>query len=142
MTITSIKLCNFTVEQLRAELAAEREKVKELSTWLNDMEAEAKDFAFQVERKTEQLAAAQATIAQMREALVAAGKNGVDDFIAAGCLQMADRSVNLDALHEVRARECERLKANYPDSLDDEREAVQLWLNEQAAAHRARKEGK
>lgn len=46
--------------------------------------------------------------------------------------------INLDALHEDRARECERLAA------DVERNWINIarWLRKEAAAHRARKEQK
>ena len=130
MTITSIKLCNFTVEQLRAENAALRES----------------------------LAAAQAVIEQMRNGLRAsvAGlefrkqhvMRHVSDAIYEYRMESAIEKVkeilalsaNLDALHEALAAECERL-ADTIEATDKFSFAVKL-LREEAADHRSRKEGK
>lgn len=78
MTITSIKIANAMVEQLRAELAAERSKNREtyMAGWrMYDAEKQI------TEQLRAELAAAQAVIEQMREALHGLVKNdGVDAF--------------------------------------------------------------
>ena len=142
MTITSIKLCNFTVEQLRAENAALRES----------------------------LAAAQAVIEQMRNGLRAsvAGlefrkqhvMRHVSDAIYEYRMESAIEKVkeilalpaNLDALHEDRARECERLKVICEEGFSEflpntggeyALKCMSDILSQEAADHRAKKgEGK
>ena len=114
-------------------------------------------------RLREELAAAQATIEQMREKSEAA-KNACM-VASSGCSHIkmhaecnearqfahatkinVETSLsalkealsvppNLDALHEARALECERLKNRYREN-----SPCSWWLDEEAAAHRARKE--
>jgi uncharacterized coiled-coil protein SlyX len=104
------------------------------------------------------LAAAQATIEQMREALeskvsisevlMEAHEDSCrihDDAMFCTCgaydAIRINKAIaiptNLDALHEARALECERLKNRYREN-----SPCSWWLDEEAAAHRARKEGK
>lgn len=141
-------------QQLEAELAKEREKVK----LANDVLASERGIY------ADRLATAQATIAEMREKSEAA-KNACM-VASSGCSHIKTHAecnearqfahatkinvetalsalnealalpTNLDALHEAKAQECERL-AGY--LLHNE---VRRWLREEAAAHRARKEGK
>ena len=98
----------------------------------------------------EQLAAAQADAARMREALgnllcraeteyqaLTDGEHG--NFFEFSEAKFATATyhttTNLDALHEARALECERLKNRYREN-----SPCSWWLDEEAAAHRARKE--
>jgi DNA repair exonuclease SbcCD ATPase subunit len=86
----------------------------------------------------EQLAAAQAVIEQMREAIGAweRAEAGQELQEAEAKLIKAMNTENtLDALHEARALECERLKNRYREN-----SPCSWWLDEEAAAHRARKE--
>lgn len=130
------------INALKKELAAEREK-------------RAADNAQYTENEIEwnkELAAAQATIAQMREALkIVAQSHAWTQFgecrsfgSDAPLLNPSDADrlahkalalqTNQDALHEALARECERLAGVVTNS--------RHLLREEAAAHRARKEGK
>ena len=140
------------VDEVRAELAAEREKVQRLQFALADTEALELGTA-------EQLAAAQATIEQMRKA----HKNVVREANLRDVLPIAMIShealsiqCTLNLLHELRALECERLAevclldvdeppntGHEPKWLfSDGRSACVDRLREEAAAHRAKKEGK
>ena len=132
------------------ELAAEREKVKalerEVAHWKNNHETEVRRARALKERTDmplervqayekwgkdmEQLAAAQAMIAQMWEALRYC-KEYIDGTVAAEALVLPN---NQDALHEALALECERLAGVVTNS--------RHLLREEAAAHRARKETK
>lgn len=136
------------LEQTRAELAAEREKVKALeATWIG------------YNKLQEQLAAAQATIAEMREAKPVAyvtpllygsqvtfykppKPDGFDEendgkkWYCRPLIYAIDYQANQDALCEALARECERLA-----ELGGEYH-LRTFLHNEAAAHRARKEGK
>lgn len=98
--ITSIKIANFKIAQLKQELAA-----------------------------------AQATIAEMREALTLANNSPAGDFTDTRIIEALALPTNLDALHEALAKECERLM-----EMASEYKVRTLLYNE-AAAHRARKEG-
>lgn len=92
-----------------------------------------------------ELAAAQAVIAQMREALTevvdADECQDADGWLcfelSAEAYHRADAALsiqcNQDALHEALAKECERLAKAHGVG-------VMKWLCEEAAAHRARKE--
>lgn len=102
-------------------------------------------------RLREELAAAQATIEQMREALTevvdADECQDADGWLcfelSAEAYHRADAALsipaNIDALHEALAKECERL-AKKRRLLGDSSTA--LLLDIEAAAHRARKEEK
>lgn len=128
----------------REQLAKEREMVKELSTWLEDQVCETKDFAYKLENKSIALAAAQATIAEAADEIQYWGAYASDYFKEkhdlAGTVARF-RSANLDALHEARALECDRLAAEFKRRWTQSSK-VQEILHEEAAAHRARKEGK
>lgn len=143
------------------ELAAEREKVAHLEQMLAGYASYHSIEA--------QLAAAQTTIAQMREALTLMRKEAENygqawarayvkeyrelipgaakeqfDLLAImqGKLDTVARSIspsNQDALHEALARECERLAVGLDH---DDTMNVFNWLVAEAAAHRARKEAK
>lgn len=121
---------NNTIEQLRADLAKERQ---ELSRVLKECEAHC------IEHR-EELAAAQATIAEMRKALedfceyAEACNDDSPEFYRARAIIAIQ--CNLDALHEDRARECERLAKKSEQGM-----LLCNELIEEAAAHRARKEG-
>ena len=114
-------------------------------------------------RLREELAAAQATIEQMREALES--KVSISELLmeahedscrihddAMFCTCGAYDAIrinkaiaiptNLDALHEARALECERLADVAGDEPEHVKAMFSEWLREEAAAHRARKEGK
>lgn len=117
------------LEQTRAELAAEREKVKALeATWIS------------YNKLQEQLAAAQATIEEAADEIESWGSYASEYFQKkhdlAGVVARF-RSANQDALNEMLARECERLNNDTTWNRH-----VTQWLNEEAAAHRARKEVK
>ena len=143
---------------LSEELAAEREKVKELKEHLVISEANASHWSRtyskwcassegqqairqgeRIAELQEQLAAAQATIEQMREALkvITRRANCLDVLEIARTANEAlalTIASNPDALHEARALECERLKNRYREN-----SPCSWWLDEEAAAHRARK---
>jgi hypothetical protein len=140
------------VRELRAELAAEREKIEALNRKLDDSE---RIHTTAFNGVVEALAAAQATIAQMREALkIVAQSHAWTQFgecrsfgSDAPLLNPSDADrlahkalalqTNQDALHEALARECERLAVGL-DMGDTTR--VFNWLQAEATAHRARKE--
>lgn len=99
----------------------------------------------------EELAAAQATIEQMREALEEANALNINwsseaepealayfseyrKVTALGTKALA-LPTNLDALHEARALECERLAGMFPRG-----SMIAHRMLEEAAAHRARKQ--
>lgn len=124
--------CDLIAKKKEEELAELREKVKELEEYKADHSTR----NFRVVELVEQLTAAQATIAQMREAL----KEAIPALPKQHPAQtLAEKLValptNLDQLHEARARECERLAKAHGVG-------VMKWLLEEAAAHRAKKEGK
>lgn len=146
------------------ELAAEREKVKELENRCFLVEAVVAGDGALLTWLQNDLAAAQATIAQMRGALTLMRKEAENygqawarayvkeyrelipgaakeqfDLLAImqGKLDTVARSIspsNQDALHEALASECERLAGVVTNS--------RHLLREEAAAHRARKEAK
>ena len=123
------------ISKLETELAKEREKVKEL-------ESTAKKLAAGTVRQAIELAAAQATIAEAADEIQFWGAYASDYFqekhdIAGTVARF--RSANLDALHEARALECERLAENRRRMHDT---STAILLDIEAAAHRARKEGK
>lgn len=117
-----------TLNQLRAELAAEREK----------RAADNAQYSADEIEWNKQLAAAQATIAEMRGKVSQCldehyvgrkfSTNSLHDALAL--------PTNQDALHEALARECERLAEVSEDY------HMRTWLRKEAAAHRARKEEK
>lgn len=118
------------------QVAELREKVAQLEDQCHDLNEQ---FA-QVAAYKEQLAAAQAVIAEMREAIGAwerAEWNLELQEAEAKLIAAMNTAANLDALHEARAAECERLA----DMLGIPASAETL-LREEAAQHRARKEGK
>ena len=89
-------------------------------------------------RLRDELATAQATIEQMRGAIGAwerADGNEELQEAEAKLIAAMNAPTNLDALHEALAKECERLAKTHGVG-------VMKWLCEEAAAHRARKEGK
>lgn len=100
--ITSIKIANFKIAQLKQELAA-----------------------------------AQATIAEMREALTLANNSPAGDFTDTRIIEALAQPTNQDALHEALAREAEEC-AKLADQFD---EGVGMAIRGREAAHRARKEG-
>ena len=118
------------IARLREDLAAERERVKELEKYGRVQDP-----------LLEQLAAAQATIAKMREALFTCTPEGFCDFDSVREALSAPTS-NLDALHEAMALECERLADVAGDEPEHVKAMFSEWLREEAAAHRARKEEK
>ena len=117
----------------REQLACAQAKVRELAHQKGALIDKADTYY-------QKLAAAQATIAEMREA----HKNVVREANLRDVLPIAMIShealalpTNQDALHEALARECERLA-----DAEGVEEGHREWLREEAAAHRARKEGK
>ena len=79
-----------------------------------------------------------ATIEQMRGAIGAwerADGNEELQEAEAKLIAAMNAPANQDALHEARALECERLKNRYREN-----SPCSWWLDEEAAAHRARKE--
>ena len=89
-------------------------------------------------RLREELAAAQAVIEQMRGVIGAwerADGNEELQEAEAKLIAAMNAPANQDALHEARALECERLKNRYREN-----SPCSWWLDEEAAAHRARKE--
>lgn len=89
-------------------------------------------------RLREELAAAQATIEQMGEALE--NHSGNYKLSKSECEKInaiLAIPTNLDAMHEDRARECERLMKIAHKKLDT---ATAFWLYVEAADHRAKKE--
>ena len=100
--------------------------VKQLRDYINfvdDIELR-RIAANQLEELEAKIIAQQARIEQLKEQLVIAGRNCVDDFIAAGCLQSVDFPDDLSAL---RAHDAEIW-----------REAAQVceqvaWLNKNAS---------
>lgn len=157
-------------QKLEVKLAKERERVKELevSVW------EQKRCQDGLENS---LAAAQATIAEMRSAwsdaktkyvellssedseaakLQAEGdmygwnfhqgvRGGAVEFHInlTKLIRAITTPTNLDALHEARALECERLVDRLDDGNSDvtvEEKNIAEWIRNEAAAHRARKE--
>lgn len=119
-------------QRLEAELAKEREKVKELEDKISAMALEALSAEGQW---IEHTAAQQAAIAKMREALLTCTPEGFCDFDSVR--EALAISTNLDALREALALECERLEA----SLDESRgmAITAAGLRKEAAAHRAKK---
>ena len=114
---------------LGAELAKERNKLEMAEAVI------AGDGALITGLKNE-LAAAQATIAEMREAIGAwerADGNEELQEAEAKLIKAMNTENNLDALHEALAKECERLAKAHGVG-------VMKWLLEEAAAHRARKQ--
>lgn len=113
-----------TIQQLETENAALREKVAKWERVFGHL-GTADECGNEWIALQDQLAAAQATIVNMRDSVAQMGF----DVSAFGI-------TNLDALHEDRARECERLAnmLGIPAS-------AETLLREEAAAHRARKEG-
>ena len=116
-----------------AELAAAQEKVKELESM-----STVKGAMGLLADQLKQLAAAQATIAKMREALFTCTPEGFCDFDSVREALSAPTS-NLDALHEARALECERLADVAGDEPEHVKAMFSEWLREEAAAHRAKK---
>lgn len=97
-----------------------------------------------VDRKTDQLLATQAHAARLAEVVSiictstlvsdhGLPKYGISISDMKTCKAALSTTINLDALHEDRALECERLAQKH---------GAYLWLYEEAAAHRAKKEGK
>ena len=90
------------------------------------------------EESREDLAAAQAVIEQMRGAIGAwerADGNEELQEAEAKLIAAMNAPANQDALHEALALECERLKNRYREN-----SPCSWWLDEEAAAHRARKQ--
>ena len=99
----------------------------------------------EIARLREELAAAQATIAEMREAIGAWERAEAGQELQeaeAKLIVIMNIESNLDALHEARALECERLADVAGDEPEHVKAMFSEWLREEAAAHRARKEEK
>lgn len=134
------------------DLRREREKVNELANRCFMAEAVIAGDGALLSGLQNDLADAQTTIAQMREALENVADNVCERMVDRGtviegvnfaALQVGIRktiaiaaTANRDALHEALARECERLAGQL-------RAAGQAgfadWLADEAAAHRARR---
>ena len=71
-----------------------------------------------IETLRQQLAASQAREVQLREALKTAGMNCVDDFIAAGALQLADSKSDTSALEAMIAEAGEVMRERCADGCD------------------------
>ena len=128
------------VAKLQDKLAAEQERVKELEGKLRMEEELHRVTESGLMQSAEELAAAQATIAEMREYF---------DLIKnrfCGWNTVAEKALalpaNLDALHEALAKECERLATERDAISKGLLPGITRWFLEQAAAHRARKEAK
>ena len=128
---------NAFCKQLEADLAKEREKVKELAHQKGALIDRADTYY-------QKLAAAQATIAEAADEIESWGSYASDYFQdkhdLAGTVARF-RSTNQDALLEALAKECERL-ANFYDAGYGTNQSVPRWLREEAVDHRARKEWK
>ena len=123
--------CFDEIVRLRAELAAATNKLEMAEAIIAD------DGALITGLKND-LAAAQATIKQMREAIGAwerADGNEELQEAEAKLIAAMNAPANLDALHEALAKECERLACDGHLSIEGTE-----WLLEEAAAHRARKQ--
>ena len=93
----------------------------------------------EIARLREELAAAQATIAEMREAIGAWERAEAGQELQeaeAKLIVIMNIESNLDALHEARALECERLAEVFEPGW------IKNMLDREAAAHRARKQTK
>lgn len=140
------------IEQLRAELTAEREKVAQLEA---KRAADNAQYSADEIEWNEQLAAAQAVIEQMREALESCTPadyttshvihSSFDDALVEQALALP---TNLDALHEARALECERLKVICEEGFSEflpnsggqyALKCMSDILSKEAEAHRAKK---
>ena len=123
------------VQQLQAENAR-------LNTALLRQRQQLEDYALANIQDRQDLAAAQATIAEMREALDRIGLTGLD------ARQIADDTLaipaNLDALHEALARELEEQADWFENRIKNGSggpyDAEWVILRKEAAAHRARKQ--
>ena len=119
------------IARLKEELAKERER------------AETRELALDAAVSSScvlgaELAAAQAVIEQMRGAIGAwerADGNEELQEAEAKLIAAMNAPANQDALHEALALECERLKNRYREN-----SPCSWWLDEEAAAHRARKQ--
>lgn len=140
-------------------LEKEREKVKELEKQIQGWKADQKEnigVAFsecgRANKAEAQLVAAQATIEQMREALVNCDHafDECKDFPITHdmVIDALNLPTNLDALHEARAQECERLRdiaeEGQSEFLPESSGSYALkcvadTLTQEAAAHRAKK---
>lgn len=134
------------------ELIELQKKVAQLEQHIHDYRCQAetdagiiKSDGKEIHFLREQLAASQAVIEQMREVLDNVKGNinherGYCDELEAEVEHALSIPTNLDALHEVRAAECERLAASGPLEVTS---MWYSWLLKGAAAHRAKKgEGK
>lgn len=130
------------VEALRAELEAEREKVR----GIEEIQRQRDKYERRVAEVEVQLAGDQATIEQMREAIsgvaqVLASEHESVGVMVRKCFEIIEPAyrlpTNLDALHEARAQECEQVAFLY--SPDDSAIDFLDKIATRAAAHSAKK---
>lgn len=129
------------IAELETEVIAEKRKVVEGKRLLRDQMRLTNERTAECIRLREQLAAAQATIAEKNEALNYAAaafrelaqENDGDYETAEQMEAAAAIPINQDALHEALARECERLANSAGDVF------AKHWLLSEASCHRARK---
>lgn len=147
------------IKELSSELSAEREKVKELESHNTLLAARLDEaphaasvaYGYEFDALREQLAAAQATIAEMRVALRDWTEFAKD--VIPGCAAGADwldmlrnRSARLaipthqDALHEALARECERLASICDEVAGEYGTDTEGWYAARECAQRLREE--
>ncbi|HMX92326.1 MAG TPA: hypothetical protein PLY42_13215 [Nitrospira sp.] len=165
LTNQQVTLRQARIEELEAELAKEREKGKLKEKQISDLlaevvfevstprirELEDKISAMALEALSaegqwiEHTAAQQATIAEMKKAIAAWERAEAGQELQeaeAKLIVIMNIESNLDALHEARALECERLADVAGDEPEHVKAMFSEWLREEAAAHRARKEEK
>ena len=130
------------IESLRAQLA---EVARERNSLLLDAERygpeklASQKAEFKLAEVTQQLLATQAHAARLTEVLECYAKNKKIGLVASVAISTP---INLDALHEALALECERLANVAGDEPEHVKALFSEWLREEAAAHRAKKEGK
>lgn len=135
--------CRHEIESLRAQLA---EGTRERDVLVHAVA----DHATVRGEYYQQLLSAKAHVARLVEVLRLVVKccdeprsrdnsehDGLDALEAAR--SALSTTISLDALHEDRARECERLKNGFPQRSPLDTEA---WLDREASAHRAKKGAK
>ena len=163
LTNQQVTLRQARIEELEAELAKEREKGKLKEKQISDLlaevvfevstprirELEDKISAMALEALSaegqwiEHTAAQQATIAEMKKAIAAWERAEAGQELQeaeAKLIVIMNIESNLDALHEARALECERLADVAGDEPEHVKAMFSEWLREEAAAHRAKKE--
>lgn len=131
--------CAYPTEMVQ-QLQAENSRI---NTALLRQRQQLEDYALANIQDRQDLAAAQATIEQMRGAIGAWERAEAGQELQeaeAKLIAAMNTENNLDALHEARAQECERLAEL---SAFEEDEVSQFWLLGEAEQHRAKKgEGK